>query len=206
MTAGGSLRRFVLDAALLLLFGSNLLASTIRQLSFSEMVGSCQLVFEGRVASVEARAIGNLGRIDSFVTFEVLDLVKGAYSGRTLELSFLGGAIGNRTLAVSDLHIPQPGEHGIYFVRSTKETMVNPLCGWDQGHFLIVRDEQSVQRVAARSGRRVLSVSDDATANPANGISEGTALGVETSRERATGGLTVNEFKREIRRMLGAAR
>ena len=196
--------RIVLGAIVLLLVLSKAtFASTVKQLTIKEMIDACQLVFEGQVVNVESRLEGNVGRIETYVTFELLDVVKGYFPQRKLELSFLGGTVGDRTMAVDDLHTPELGERGIYFVRSTNEKMVNPLCGWDQGHFLILTDRAGNQRVTTRGGKRVTELGPGA-AKQSDGFSNGIALGVSTSDESAEKSLTVYEFKDRVRRMIRA--
>jgi len=182
---------------LLILVSSPLaLPSTVKQVTITEMVAACPLIFEGQVIRVDPRADGDSGRIVSHVTFQVLDTVKGSVPMLTLELSFWGGTIGDRTMEVSDLHIPQLGERGIYFVRSTTQRMVNPLCGWDQGHFLITGD----LRVLTRAGKKITDVQPTATVQ--SGYSAGIASGVRTSNQEPNAGLTVNQFKDKLRRMV----
>lgn len=136
------------------------LASTLVQLSFDEIVASSELVFEGRVVSVEARETGPRS-IHSYVQFEILDVIKGDYSELSLELRFLGGLVGNRQMEVTEMNVPELGETGIYFVESLRELQIHPLVGWSQGHFLTRQDDSGTTRVHTAANKPIQNVVSD---------------------------------------------
>ena len=121
-------------------------AASVRHVTLDEMLQQCQFVFEGKVLALEARE-NSQKRIHTYVTFEILDVIKGEYPGDTLTLSFLGGTVGDVTMGVSDMKVPQVGERGIYFVESLERSQVHPLYGWSQGHFLVQPDGTGMDRV-----------------------------------------------------------
>jgi len=153
-------------------------ATTVAQLSFDEVVGTAGLVFEGRVINVEARETGPRS-IHTFVEFAVLDVLKGEYTGATIELSYLGGRVGNRQLEVSELQLPAPGETGIYFVESLQGRHLHPLVGWSQGHYLIEQDSNGRAHVQSASHQpiRAVSIAPFAAAQTLN--DDGVASGVQ---------------------------
>jgi hypothetical protein len=73
-------------------------------------------------------------------------------------LRFLGGTVGNKTMAICDMKFPQPGERGIYFVASLERMQVHPLYGWSQGHFLLWPDETGTDRVMTSSEQPVTEI------------------------------------------------
>lgn len=111
-------------------------ATTLVQLNFAQVLEQAELVFSGEVVAIEVRDTGPR-TIQTFVTFRVDDVIKGDTTLQQVILSFLGGNIDGIQLLVSELRLPELGEHGFYFVESLHEPMVNPLVGWTQGHFLI---------------------------------------------------------------------
>lgn len=168
---------------------SSAMATTLVQLSFDDIVASSELVFEGRVVSVEARETGPRS-IHTYVQFEILDVVKGDYTDSFLELRYLGGRVGNMQMEVTEMNVPEPGETGIYFVESLREMQVHPLVGWSQGHFLLRQDESGTSRVHTAADQPINSVVSDAAgtstvarsirrAAPAILGHDGAALGVE---------------------------
>ncbi|MEZ5584913.1 MAG: hypothetical protein R3F37_21010 [Candidatus Competibacteraceae bacterium] len=114
--------RFV-AIAIMLVASASAFASSVRQVSLNEMTAVCEFIFEGRVIGQQVKTSGDSGTIHTAVTFEVLDVLKGDAVGDTVELLFLGGTHGGRTLKVTDMHLPPIGEKGIYFVESLNGPM-----------------------------------------------------------------------------------
>ena len=166
---------------LTLVVNLNAAASTLLQMSFGELVGGAELIFEGRVVAVEPRQQpGEM--IKTWVTFAVTDVVKGNFARDEIELSFLGGRLGGRQLEVTDMAIPEIGETGFYFVETLLEAQVNPLLGWDQGRYLIETqpDGDTVVTTADHDPVLALEVEAPAAANgqPMNILETGRADGV----------------------------
>jgi len=59
----------------------------------------------------------------------------------------MGGRIGELTLEVSDMRMPEVGERGIYFVETLNEQQIHPLFGWQQGHYLVITNQQTGQEM-----------------------------------------------------------
>ena len=51
-------------------------ATSVLQMSLDDMLRDSELVFEGRVVRLEPRLDSRSGSIRTFVTFEILDLIK----------------------------------------------------------------------------------------------------------------------------------
>jgi len=185
-------------------------AASVRQVTMDEMLQQCRLVFEGKVLSLEARE-NSQKRIHTYVTFEILDIIKGEYSGDTITLSFLGGTVGDVTMGVSDMKVPQMGERGIYFVESLERSQVHPLYGWSQGHFLVQPDDTGTDRVMTSNEQPVTEVIKDTPVDQMNSgqetdslLSKGVAKGVSLAQKNNTiKGLTVEEFKKVLHEKMG---
>jgi hypothetical protein len=152
-------------------------ASTILAVSFENIVNNSELIFEGQVVTQETRRSKQDGTPFTYSTFQVLDVIKGRVpAGGYLTLGFAGGTIDGMTLEVHDLRMPVLNEKGIYFVESMDKELVNPLYGWQQGHYLVIKDAGTgVEKVMSVIGRR-----SELVVAP-----------------------TVNDFKRSIRSELG---
>ncbi|GAB6192072.1 hypothetical protein [Desulfocastanea catecholica] len=179
-------------------------AATVREVTMTEMLQMCQLVFEGKVISIEAKE-DDRNRIHTFVTFKLQEIIKGEHPNSTITLSFLGGTVGDVTMMVGDMKFPEVGEHGIYFVESMRRPQVNPLYGWSQGHFLVETDETGTERVLTRSRQPVTEVRSNteitATQVP-TGLSTGVARGLTLGQEQRNKGLTLVEFKKVLHERL----
>ena len=150
-------------------------ASTVLKISFEETCEGAELIFEGRVVSKESRLSSTTGNPFTYFTFEIIDIIKGSYPDNTIELGFMGGPKGDYVMAVSDMRMPEIGERGIYFVENLSVQQVHPLCGWHQGHYLVLSDP-------AGDGERVVPVQKDPSA--------------------MTVAPTVSEFKQAVRDMM----
>lgn len=172
-----TLCRLSVAMLLMLLINVNAVASTLLQMSFGEVVEGAELIFEGRVLAVEPRQQpGEM--IKTWVTFAVIDVVKGDFPGDEIELSFLGGRLGGRQLEVTDMAVPAVGETGFYFVETLLEPQVNPLLGWDQGRYLIETQPDGETVVTTADHDPVLALEADSPA-----VANGQALNIlETGR------------------------
>lgn len=194
-------RRMLFPLFLLGLLGFNPAhSSSVNEVGLGEMAAASELVFEGRVESVDSRWSQDGSAIRTFVTFKVLDVIKGS-ARDTVTLSFLGGNVGHLRLSVSDLNLPVPGEKGVYFVESTERDLVNPLYGWSQGHFLLVRDPSGKgERVLTADARPVTGLDSRRSASKAAGLSRGVAGGVKTAdASRIANALNKESFVESLR-------
>lgn len=180
-----------------LLLTSAAQAATVRSFSMQELVDRSAVVFEGKVIGTRVVQGASPKEVRTLVTFEVLDSIKGA-SGQTVELSFFGGEINGRGVKVSDLYVPAFAERGVYFVERTDGKQLNPLYGWEQGHFVVGTDS----KVSTRSGKPVFAAERDGAVPPSS-ISDGVARGVVTQPLAVQSQpLDVSQFKAEVRGML----
>ncbi len=118
-------------------------ATTILELSFDQVCQGSELIFEGRVVSKETRPSPTDGNPFTYFTFQIIEVIKGSYTGSTVELGFMGGQSGDSTLKVYGMQMPEIGERGIYFVENLSVQQIHPLCGWQQGHCLVISDKQT---------------------------------------------------------------
>lgn len=202
-------------------------ASTLLRVSVDELTQRAEFVFEGEVVSVQAQRSGARGMISTFVTFNVIDSIKGSASAESIngiastnsiesiELKFLGGNLEGERLEVNGSRIPELGERGVYFVESLTQDLINPLLGWSQGQYLI-QTEGGVEQVTSINARPIVSVATPSSAvaaasGPATArsaarlrvaaeptVAEGLNAGIKGSDE----GLSPRAFKQKIRALL----
>ena len=185
-------------------------ATSVREVSMDELLQQSQFVFEGTVTAIEARQ-NSQRRIHTYVTFEITDIIKGEYSGNIITLRFLGGTVDDVTMVVSDMQLPQEGEHGIYFVESLERFQVNPLYGWSQGHFIVERDGTGSERVMTNRGLPVTGVMDYMSDEPKTpgkermqDLSRGVVRDLVVAQEGEDNkAMTVDEFKKGLHKRMG---
>jgi len=184
-------------------------ASSVLEVSLDEMLQQSQLVFEGTVTAINAKE-DSQKRIHTYVTFEINDIIKGKYPGNTLTLRFLGGTVDGLTMTVSDMRLPQQGEHGIYFVESVERYQVNPLYGWSQGHFIVERDDTGIGRITTNRRLPVVGVMDYTPEEKMTqgeerqqALSKGVARDIVVAKEgKGSRGITLDEFKQALHKRM----
>jgi len=192
------------------LSGFNLSATTILGMDIDEIANQAELIFEGEVLVRETRQDNNTGIINTYVTFQISDIVKGEFNGDSIELKFMGGTFQEQTVHVSGLTIPSEGEHGIYFVESLNLDLINPLLGWSQGHFIII-DREREARISTVDHKPVIQVESvveiPISIKKPRAIIEGNnqvAAGIitEAGPSEIDRALTSDEFKIRIKELL----
>jgi len=197
----------------LLCFSTQVGATSIQQMDVDELIDNSELVFEGRVLSADARWNKSHTLIKTFITFEILDVLSGDYFESQLELSFLGGKIGQDEIKAQGLRQPAVGEKGIYFIESLTKSLVNPLVGWSQGQFLLESNDSGRDVVMTDTHHPVVGLSEDSASirnkriNTKGELSEGVAQGVLVRKEKGArnSAMMAAEFKKKLKsRMLSA--
>jgi hypothetical protein len=192
---------------LLLLLGLmsvNLATATVLQRqSLSDLAKKAEFIFEGQPVSRVVEALPDGQGAHTCFTFKVIEAIAGARLGNTIRLCFFGGMIGGQGFAVSDLNFPTIGEHGIYLVESVSQPMLNPLIGWDQGHFLVAKDNAGTLRVTTAAHRRITGLASGAAKTVAPEIvlpSGATAAGVVSDNQpELAGAMSRDDFVKQLR-------
>jgi hypothetical protein len=177
-------------------------ATSVSEVSMNDMLRNSQFVFEGKVTAIETKE-NSQRRIHTYVTFDIKYVIKGEYQGNQITLRFLGGKVGDVTLSVGDMRLPQEREHGIYFLESLERLQVNPLYGWSQGHFIVEQDVKGIDRVMTNKRLPVTGLMDDLPDRQTmmgNGniqiLSRGVVRDLVVAKDgKDIRGLTVDEFK-----------
>ena len=185
----------------ILLFALPIQAATILRIGTAELVNKSEIVFEGKV--IETRSeMNKQGGIYTFVKFEVRDVIVGNKNvDEQLELRFTGGIVDDVALDVG-VRIPKDGESGVYFVERVRVGLINPLLGWDQGHFTI-RDDG---KVIAGNFQPVVDIKNrNYRTSPT--ISQGVAEGIITRKQvtendSSYSSMTVEQFKISVKSLV----
>ena len=116
-------------------------ATTVLSPKFDTMVRRAELIFTGRTTAQrsEWRNIDGQRSIVTIVTFEVLGLHKGS-AGRTVELQFLGGKVGDAELRVDLMPKFNVGERAVLFVENNG-VQASPLVGFCHGKLNVQSDD-----------------------------------------------------------------
>lgn len=184
----------------LLLFSHLSVASSIKQLDIDELLLGSELVFEGTVISKRAHWNATKTDILTDITFEVNDVIVGSFEGSTLTLVFVGGTVDGVKVDIQGSEMPAQDEQGVYFVESTSKSLVNPLLGWAQGHFVMQADESGAMRMMTQNKMAVMSVQTEQLKE--SYISKGVVTGVMTesvTEARSNNAMLVDDFKSALK-------
>lgn len=118
-------------------------ATTVVPPTFEQLVKQAEVIFQGTVTDVKSvwEGQGAQRHIDTYVTFQVSDKVKGD-AGSSYTIRMLGGTVGDDTMLITDTPKFHIGEREILFVERNYDQFV-PLVGINNGHFRVQRDNES---------------------------------------------------------------
>jgi hypothetical protein len=127
-------------------------ATTVERLSLDEMVKKARKIVVGKVSKSRTYWSNNGKLILTTYTMDVEEAVKGPIS-RTLELTTIGGQIGDVILHVSGMPFFVNGESVVVFVEESGA--FSTVVGLDQGKFTVTNGEVSntVSDLAFPDGR-----------------------------------------------------
>lgn len=190
-----------LSSLFLLTISVSVQATTITAISIDQALAQSELVFEGIVTRKDSRINAKTGEIRTYVTFKITDFIKGKVSSPVIELSFLGGQVDNQVLKVGEMHLPRNGEKGIYFVESISTPQIHAFTGWSQGHFLVIKDQNGIERVTTWNSLPVKRLSRSTAGSVGTtSVNPQYAKGIEVLSEPSLlpQSLTLREFKQQI--------
>ena len=130
------MRRIALPSLLVICF--TLLrvdATTVRRLSFDEMVSKAQTIVVGSLVSSNTFWTADRKLILTSYTLEVQQQLKGT-TAKTIVVTTVGGKIGNTILQMAGAPAFSPGETAVVFLEQSGG--YNTIVGLNQGKFPIV--------------------------------------------------------------------
>lgn len=138
-------------AVLLVSCAASALATTYEPLTLNELISRAAVIFVGEVVDVRPYPVSTREGtvIKTRVVFRVEDSILGTTS--TLEaFDFLGGEWGDVGMAIAEMPRFSAGERRVVFAR--RERSINPIVGFRQGLFQVLRDDRGVERVLTLDG------------------------------------------------------
>jgi hypothetical protein len=113
-------------------FVTPLSATSVRRLSFVELIETANTIVEGSVVDAHTYRSSDGKLILTSYTISVQENLKGS-SGSTLTITTVGGRIGNTILHVAGMPVFQPGEKAVLFLE--KNGAFTTVVGLNQGKF-----------------------------------------------------------------------
>ncbi|MEM7432706.1 MAG: hypothetical protein AAF351_12340 [Pseudomonadota bacterium] len=178
-------------------------AATVLELGTEDLVNQSELIIHGQVTDRWTEYDDERDTVFTHVRIAVSDVVKGAVSSTHIELQFEGGTYGNRRVQVSGMNVPLLGEEGIYFVERPDRVQINPLYGWQQGHYVVRMAEDGQTPLVMTYDLRPVFGFRSATRGSNVFVSSGGApLGIKTAPKDNDTPMTVGEFKSALRSLV----
>ena len=160
MNVQGPRRCVVLVLLALLVVGASVAqATTVKKMTFSEVVNAAELIAVGVVTVVQDTWDAEREMPFTEVTFSELEVFKGEVAAAELTLRFLGGpAPDGLTLDVGGMPKFAVGDRVVVF-SSGNGVRACPLVGWWQGVYRLLFDAaRDVFTVADHAGRPVVAI------------------------------------------------
>jgi hypothetical protein len=123
-------------------------AAMVRSMDLGRLVNDSDLIFQGKVKTVDSEWDGQRTTIWTYVTFQIDEIIKGNWSESEITLKLPGGAIKKEDIRLQASGVPQfqEGEEVLIFC-DTENRTGSPIIGWSQGRFRIRFDGQSGKKV-----------------------------------------------------------
>src|SRR5438132_6469728 len=165
-------------------------ATTVIPPTFQQLVQQAEFIFQGTVTDVRSvwEGEGAQRHIESYVTFQVGDTIKGSAVG-TYTIQMLGGTVGDDTLVITDAPKFQVGDHDILFVEHNGQQFV-PLVGIMYGRFRVQHDEQTGRDIVLN--------------NEGEPVRDVTKFGREEESVSAAEAISPDQFKSAVKNQLQA--
>ncbi len=132
------MKRLITSSALILWICTSSLATTVVRLSLDDMVRKAQSIVHGKVHSRSTHWSTNGKLILTTYTMDVEETIKGPVS-KSVELTTIGGKIGDLTLYVSGMPSFETGEEAVVFIENSGGYSV--FVGLSQGKFSVKNGE-----------------------------------------------------------------
>ena len=145
-------KKFALLLSLIVLLPAAAYATTVERLDLDDLVRKAGSVVVGKVGASRTYWSADRKIILTTYTIEVEENLKGR-GARSIELTTVGGTIGNVELHVSGMPAFEKDEKAVIFVENTGA--FKTVVGLGQGKFTVMNDEVSnnVQGLAFPDGR-----------------------------------------------------
>src|SRR5262249_1585929 len=113
-------------------------ATTVERLTLDDMVGKASTIIHGRVLSARTQWSSDHRIILTTTTIEIEETIKGQ-PAKTIELTTIGGKIGDVTLVVPGMPAFESGEDAFLFVENVGP--FRTILGLNQGKFSVRNGE-----------------------------------------------------------------
>jgi hypothetical protein len=124
-------------SVVMVVMSGSLSATTVVPADFAQMARESEVIVHGRVVAVDARLVGARRTIESVVTLEIVDPIKGATGEQTV-FRVPGGRVGRYRRVMSGAPEFNRGDEVIVFLKGRAPSLPTPY-GLSQGVYRVAR-------------------------------------------------------------------
>ncbi len=193
-------------------------ASTVAPMSVATLADHAGQVIVGRVTAVRSYWASDPRRIESEVTLEGVEYLKGRLADSTDRFTLVvpGGEVDKTRMTICDAPELRVGEKWLLFLLPTYHT--HPVVGIYQGAFLIKPDADDIERVVSRAEGREINVAGvgsdgfvqyaatSAPADPHESLQGADNMRLVTPRAQAAAPVAYTDFVAQLAPVLAASR
>jgi hypothetical protein len=191
------LKSIVIAQLSLLMVAAN--ASTVLQVGVADMLDNSELVIHGHVIDRWTNLDSKRNTVFTNVRIIVDDVIKGSTTRDEIVLKFEGGTYGRQSVSIGGMNLPIVGEEGVYFIERPDRVQINPLYGWQQGHFVVRHSSDGKNKMIYTFDLRSIYAVEPVTRGSAVSFSAGVPLGISTNPEANENPKTLSSFKQALR-------
>jgi hypothetical protein len=146
--------KVLLHMTMILIMTTSMATARVQLIRLDELPERADFVIEGKVKQKTARWDAGGIMINTHYIIDVQTVILGD-APKTVELSFAGGTVKDRTIEVSHTPVLEVGRTYILFCHPNNRFSV-PTVGHDQGVFKVIRDAQTQQdRIVDYNGYQI---------------------------------------------------
>lgn len=176
--------------------------TTVLPPDFDSLVGQAEVIFSGKVTAIRSEwtGEGSHRRIVSFITFDVLDRLKGNPPSPYV-LRVLGGTVDGETMEVSDAPKFTVGESTLLFVQNNGTQFI-PLVGIMHGFFQIAKDPATGGEIILKHDGKPLRGIDEIDRAHRQSLSGKATAEATAAGEPSASPMSRSEFENKVRQKL----
>jgi hypothetical protein len=134
------MKRFILVTTLFVITTLTCFATTVERLSLDDLVKKAHVIVHGRVRDARSHWSSNGRLILTTYTVDVAETIKGQ-PGRVVDVTTVGGRVGDVILNVAGMPSFQRGEDAVIFLETSAG--LSTVVGLSQGKYLVQNGEVS---------------------------------------------------------------
>ncbi|CAN5367199.1 hypothetical protein BH11PSE11_BH11PSE11_38270 [soil metagenome] len=189
-------RRILLAALSAMLLSGPAQASSVLPMNLDQIIDGAQIAFQGICTGSRSERDAQTGRIVTFTSFDVTDVLKGTV-GATHTIKQVGGTVGGETYRVNGVPNFAVGQDYVVFLYGVSSAGFSSPVGLQQGKFVVTPGPSGPEISNGRDFKEMLPVQA--------GLPQAAAVKIQQAQGELTH-FPLTDFKQIVRRPKGDAK